>query len=300
MVAARRAVLVPALLALLSLAACAPGADTPAPADAEAATSVVPSPTFPEASAVEAEPPEAAEASPPPAQPRPDWLGTRPLPLRPDGFGEVTPTPGELRDRRLVTPDHLPPPTTEDFTASVTTVPDDVVARSTWTSGCPVAREDLRYVTVAHWGFDERVHTGELLLHHTVAEDVVGVFEQLHAARFPIEELRITAPAELDAHPTGDGNNSGGYVCRASRGSTKWSEHAMGLAVDLNPFHNPYLKGDVVLPELASAYTDRAWHRPGMIQPGDVVVQAFAGIGWGWGGDWTSAKDWMHFSQSGR
>ena len=69
--------------------------------------------------------------------------------------------------------------------------------------------------------------------------------------------------------------------------------------VDINPFHNPYLKGDLVLPELASAYIDRTDVRPGMIQPGDVVVEAFAAIGWAWGGDWNSLKDWMHFSASG-
>jgi hypothetical protein len=252
------------------------------------------------APSVEASPELTAPALPPGVEPRPDWLGTRPLPLRPDGFGEIQPTPPDLADRRLLTPDHLPAPASDAFASSIGPVPPDVVARSTWTEGCPVALEDLRYVTVAHWGFDERPHTGELLLHESVADDVVGVFSQLHGARFPIEELRITTMAELDAHPTGDGNNSGGYVCRASRGSSEWSEHAAGLAVDLNPFHNPYAKGDVVLPELASAYVDRADHRPGMIQAGDVATTAFAGIGWEWGGNWRSAKDWMHFSKSGR
>ncbi len=252
----------------------------------------------PDAGAAE-EPPAVAEAGPDLV--RPDWLGTRLLPLRPDGLGEIQPTPPELEVRRLPTVDHLPPPPSDEFVATVEPVPDAVLARSTWGPACPVDVDDLRYVTVAFWGFDERPHTGELLVHARVAGGIVEVFRRLHEARFPIEEMRITTPAELDAHPTGDGNNTGSFTCRQSRaGSSAWSEHAYGLAVDLNPFQNPYVRGDIVLPELASAYVNRDWRRPGMIHAGDVVVQAFAAIGWKWGGYWGSAKDYMHFSHNGR
>jgi hypothetical protein len=159
---------------------------------------------------------------------------------------------------------------------------------------------DLRYVTVSFWGFDGHPHTGELLVHATVAEDIVTVFARLHEARFPLEEMRITRADELDAPPTGDGNNTGSFVCRPTRGSSSWSEHARGLAVDVNPFHNPLVREGVVLPELATAYADRDLHRPGMIQPGDAVTEAFAAIGWQWGGTWRSMSDWMHFSHNGR
>jgi hypothetical protein len=177
---------------------------------------------------------------------------------------------------------------------------EDVLARSTWSPDCPVDRSELRYVTVAFWGFDEQPRTGELLVHTDVADDIVEVFRRLHGARFPIEEMRITRPDELDAPPTGDGNNTGAFVCRPSRGSAAWSEHAYGRAVDINPFHNPYVRADLVLPELASAYADRSHMRPGMILPGDEATRGFAAIGWAWGGNWRSVKDWMHFSRDGR
>ena len=247
-------------------------------------------------------PPEVAPAEPEvDSRPeRPAWLGTRPLPLRPDGFGEVLPTPPELADRRLPTPDLLAPPAGDQFAFTTVAVPDDIAARSTWGPDCPVALDDLRYVTVSHWGFDDRPHTGELLVHAGVVDDVVEVFRRLHEVRFPVEEMRIARSDELDAHPTGDGNNTSAFVCRPSRGTTSWSEHAYGRAVDINPFHNPYLRRDVVLPELASAYADRSSVRPGMILAGDVVTTAFAGTGWGWGGEWRSSKDYMHFSLNGR
>jgi D-alanyl-D-alanine carboxypeptidase len=231
---------------------------------------------------------------------RPDWLGTRLLPLRPDGFGEVLPTPPELVDRRLPTVDLLAPPADGRFTATVTQVPDDVVARSSWQPACPVGLNELRYVTVVFWGFDDGAHTGELLVNAAVADPMVEVFRRLFDARFPIEEMRIIRTEEIDAHPTGDGNTTTSFVCRPAVGSGNWSRHAYGLAVDINPFHNPYIKGDLVLPELASAYLDRDSVRPGMIVEGDPVTAAFGDLGWGWGGRWRSLLDYMHFSDNNR
>lgn len=230
----------------------------------------------------------------------PDWLGTRPLPLRPDGFGEVVPTPPELVDRAFATVDLLEPPDGEIFESSVGAVPPDVLDRSTWDPACPVGVEDLAYVTVSHWGFDGVPHTGELLVNAGVADDIVEVFSRLYDARFPIEQMRVIRADELDAPPTGDGNITTAFVCRPAVGSTSWSMHAHGLAIDINPFHNPYLKGDLVLPELASAYTDRDTVKAGMITEGDEVTTAFDDIGWHWGGRWSTLADWMHFSTNNR
>jgi hypothetical protein len=170
---------------------------------------------------------------------------------------------------------------------------------ATWSPACPVRLADLRYLTVSFRGFDGRAHTGELVVHRRVADQVVSVFARLYRASFPIEEMRLVTTADLEAHPTGDGNNTAAYVCRAARKQTRWSAHAYGLAVDVDPFQNPYRRGDLVLPELASAYLDRGRVRPGMIRAGDVVTRAFAAIGWTWGGTWRSPVDLMHFSATG-
>jgi hypothetical protein len=231
---------------------------------------------------------------------RPDWLGTRLLPLRADEFGEVQPTPAELVDRRLETPDVLPPPAGDVFESTLGPIPSEVLARSSWREDCPVGLDDLVYLTMSHFGFDGEFHTGEMIVNVSVGEDIVGVFRALHEARFPIEQMRVITAEEIDAHPTGDWNDTTSFVCRPAVGSGRWSQHAYGLAIDINPFHNPYLKGDLVLPELASAYLDREDIRAGMIVSRDVVDEAFAEIGWPWGGRWSSLKDWMHFSQSGR
>jgi hypothetical protein len=232
-----------------------------------------------------------------------DWeLGAHPLPLRSDGLGEMGPTPPELVDRRFPTRDLLAPPEDDRFHSTIGPVTPAIRERmgKTWSPACPVGLDDLRYLTLSFRGFDGLAHTGELVVAAGEAEEVVSVFAALFAADFPIEEMRLPTTADIDAHPTGDGNNTAALVCRATTGGSSWSAHAYGLAIDVNPFNNPYEKGDVVLPELASSYLDRSRHRPGMIQPDSLVVREFARIGWSWGGSWSTLKDYQHFTATGR
>ncbi len=185
------------------------------------------------------------------------------------------------------------------FRGSAGPVPDEVAARSTWHAGCPVALDDLAYLTVTIRGFDGRPQAGELIVHEDVAGDILSVFESLFDAGFPIEELRVTSMEDLARRPREKANVSESYVCRPVTGGSGWSQHAYGLAIDLNPFQNPYVRGEVVLPPGSDAFLDRTLLRPGMITDGDEVVGAFASIGWGWGGHWDSLSDWQHFSRSG-
>lgn len=253
-----------------------------------------PSPTPTPTESLTPHPVRAIQTEPPP------WLGKRVLPTTPAGYGVVEPTPEELRDREFTLPDKLPELPGTGFAARVETAPPEVIKRSTWRPGCPVSAHQLSWVQLTFWGFDHERHTGELLVNRSVADKVVRVFRELFKDHFPIEEMAITTKAEQKAPPTGDGNDTSAFNCRPTRGSTTFSQHAYGLAIDVNPFQNPYSKGDLVLPELASAYLKRSWDRPGMIAPGGPVVRAFAGIGWGWGGSWHSLKDRMHFSANGR
>lgn len=233
---------------------------------------------------------------------RPSWLGTRVLPLGPDGEnGVVQPTPAELVGRAFETVSLLPPPSNPGaFEATIQSIPVEVLSRSSWTAECPVAVDELRYLTMSIYGFDGQFNTGEMIVNAAIADDVVALFRELHDARFPIEDMVITAAEEIEDPPTGDGNRTSSFECRPAVGSNSWSQHAFGLAIDINRFQNPYIKGELVLPELSSYYLDRSLHEPGMIQEGDVVTEAFDALGWGWGGRWNSLKDWMHFSQNGQ
>ncbi len=283
----------------LALAGCAATTErepAEAPVSADARPSSAPPVGTPTGSGEPTEPTEPAETAGPTYS---TWaLGASPLPVGPDGFGEVRRTPPSLRERRYPSRDLLPPPSGPAFASTVGPVTPALRRRMgrTWSPQCPAALTDLRYVTVSFRGFDGAAHTGELVVAASAARDVVSVFAALYDADYPIEEMRLPTTADLDAPPTGDGNNTAALVCRPSTGQTQWSAHAYGLALDLNPFLNPYQRGDLVLPELAGSYLDRGWRRPGMVHADGLVVREFARIGWSWGGAWSTLKDYQHFS----
>jgi hypothetical protein len=171
-----------------------------------------------------------------------------------------------------------------------------------WHPGCPVGLHDLRVVTVRYLGFDGATHAGPLVLNERVAEDVLGVFRRLYRHDFPIKRVALARKwhptRRRDWFDTHDVTAS--FNCRPVTNGTSFSEHSYGWAVDINPLQNPYINADGVLRRAAKAFVDRSQDVPGMIHPGDGVVRSFARIGWGWGGDWLSLKDYMHFSLTGR
>lgn len=192
-----------------------------------------------------------------------------------------------------------PPP---GFFAEIKPIDEAVAAgmESSWRPGCPVPLSDLRLVQVDYWGFDGREHRGELVVNAAWAEGIVSVFEELFAARFPIEQMVLIDAYRGDDDRSMAANNTSAFNCRYVAGTTRWSEHAYGRAIDINPVQNPYLRGDIVSPPAGADYLDRSLEEPGMIHSGDPVVATFAGIGWTWGGDWTNSKDFQHFSATGR
>ena len=190
----------------------------------------------------------------------------------------------------------------EGFAATVHRIGPAAARRMTsWHAGCPVPLDQLRMVTIRHWGFDGRVHSGRIVVHADVARRVVTVFRRLFEARFPIERMApVEAYGDDDARVMA-ANDTSGFNCRAATGQPGvWSEHSYGRAIDVNPVQNPYVDGATVLPEAGRVYLDRSAVRPGMIRDGDVVVRAFAAIGWAWGGHYRSLKDYQHFSVTGR
>jgi hypothetical protein len=243
-------------------------------------------------------PPTTSPTTTPPLT-RPRWLGLRALETRPDGSYKPVDTPPQLLNRSFPTENTLPPPPDEEFHWSISPFEGEPLERSTYKEDCPVPAKELLYLTMSFWGFDGLHHTGEMVVHGDSADNITQVFSQLHAARFPIEEMRLVTPADLTGISSGDTNNTTAYVCRSVTGGRRWSDHALGTAIDVNPFHNPYKRGEIVLPGLAADYLDRESPQPGMILRDNVVVNAFADIGWSWGGDWVTVTDYQHFSLSG-
>jgi hypothetical protein len=172
--------------------------------------------------------------------------------------------------------------------------------------GCPVGLSDLRVLTVTHWGFDGRAHTGRLIVNGAAAPALARVFGRLYKLHFPIRHLTLAAAYGPVRDRPRDGDPSGSFECRQAvpspcvggTGTGTWSMHAYGLAVDLNPVENPYVGCGQSRDPTARRYRDRSRHRKGMVTR--RVIGAFGAEGWGWGGSWTgNTKDYMHFSSTG-
>ena len=171
---------------------------------------------------------------------------------------------------------------------------------SSWHPGCPVAIHDLRLLRLDYWGFDRTVHRGRLIVHRRQARDVRRVFAKLFYLQFPIRRMRLIDAYGGSDHRSMEANNTSAFNCRFVAGTTTWSMHAYGKAIDINPVRNPYVSGSHVSPAVGARYADRSLDAKGMIHDGDAVVRAFAAEGWGWGGNWASPKDYQHFSANGR
>jgi D-alanyl-D-alanine carboxypeptidase len=173
--------------------------------------------------------------------------------------------------------------------------------RWSWRPGCPVDVGRLRLLKADYWGFDRRVHRGELVVHRDHARRILGVLERLFKAHYPIQRMRLVDAYRGDDDRSMAANNTSGFNCRKVSGSTHWSEHAFGRAVDLNPLRNPWVTGSGrVSPPAGRPWANRARAGAAMIRPGDKVVRAFAAIGWRWGGYWSGSRDYQHFSATGR
>jgi hypothetical protein len=183
-----------------------------------------------------------------------------------------------------------------EYRPVVTAVTEQAVARS-WRPGCPVHPDDLRAVEVDYVDFTGGHRRGTLVVHETVADDIAAVFGRLYAARYPIEVIEPVDVHAGDDNASMAANNTSAFNCRAVTGGTRWSDHAYGMALDINPIQNPYQAGTTILPPAGVDHLDRAAYHPAMIRPGDVVQTAFADIGWRWGGDYRTIRDYHHFER---
>jgi hypothetical protein len=168
-----------------------------------------------------------------------------------------------------------------------------------WRPGCPVGPSQLRVLSVGFVGFDGQDHQGELVVAASVAPAVARAFDQLRQDRFVIARMQPVATFGGDDDASMAADNTSGFNCRPVAGTRRWSTHAYGTAIDINPIENPYVQRGRIDPPAGSAFLNRADVRPGMLVDGGPGVRAFEAIGWGWGGRW-SQPDHQHVSASGR
>ena len=194
----------------------------------------------------------------------------------------------------------------EPYTASVHPIGSRLRARMQYSHhpGCPIALTDLRYLQMTYVGFDGTAHTGEMVVHEKYAAAVVALFHRLYYARWPIRRMRLVDDYRGDDERSMAANNTSGYNCRPIAGREAWSDHAYGAAIDINPVQNPYITSAGIHPGSAARFaaiprTSTSLVPAGAIQEGDIVLRAFAQIGWAWGGYFANHTDYQHFYAAG-
>lgn len=177
---------------------------------------------------------------------------------------------------------------------------DRIYGRS-YKDNSDVSYEDLRYVRVLYWGFDDEVHYGELIVNQYIAEDIVEIFRELYDVKYPIERMVLVDEYDADDNTSMAADNTSSFNYRNVDGTKHLSLHSYGLAIDINPKYNPYVRTinhqTVVLPDNGTKYADRSLDCPYYIDTEDACYKAFIKHGFTWGGAWKHSKDYQHFQK---
>lgn len=183
-------------------------------------------------------------------------------------------------------------------------IPEEVKLRingKSYGEDCTIPYEELRYVRVLHWGFDKKTHLGEMIVNKAIAQDVVDIFKELYEIKYPIEKMVLVDEYDADDNKSMADNNTSAFNFRMIDGTDKISQHGYGVAIDINPLYNPYVrkvnKKTVVTPKNGKKYADRSLDCEYYIQKDDPCYKAFISRGFTWGGEWKSSKDYQHFEK---
>ncbi len=167
-----------------------------------------------------------------------------------------------------------------------------------------VSYDDLRYLSVLYYDFNGEVQTGELICNKGIAQDLVEIFYELYRNEYQIEKIKLIDEYQGDDTASMADNNTSCFNYRVVDGTTSLSKHALGCAIDINPFYNPYVvynhgaDGETYIsPAGSEIYADRSREFPYKIDENDLCCRLFKEHGFIWGGNWNSCKDYQHFQK---
>lgn len=171
-----------------------------------------------------------------------------------------------------------------------------------WRQSCPVHLDDLRYINVNHLNFNGQTVSGEIIVHKEVADDIVNIFAELYAIGYPIRQMRLVSDFGANDWQSIEADNTSAFNCRPITGNKKkWSKHAYGKAIDINPLENPYINRKGHISHKASWKYKKRVHsvntpeNKALLLKNDKATKIFKNYGWIWGGDWSTIKDYQHF-----
>ena len=179
-------------------------------------------------------------------------------------------------------------------------IPPEIEARmrgASYPEGAEIKLDDLRYLKLSYIDFEGSPQVGEMVCNKAIADDLVAIFRELYEARYPIRSIRLIDDFGGDDEASMAADNTSCFNYRKKTGMRELSKHAQGLAVDINPFENPYVRPSRIRPAEAKAFADRSKDFPHKIDKEDLCYKLFRAHGFSWGGTWRSVQDYQHFEK---
>lgn len=172
-------------------------------------------------------------------------------------------------------------------------------------SSIKISYDDLRYLTIKYYDFNGTIQDGEIICNKAIAEDLIDIFYELFINEYQIEKVRLIDEYNGDDDLSMADNNTSCFNYRTIANSTTLSNHALGMAIDINPFYNPYIVfggnsdgSDYIVPAGSETFCDRSLDFNHKIDKDDLCYKLFIEHGFSWGGNWNKSKDYQHFEKS--
>jgi len=153
---------------------------------------------------------------------------------------------------------------------------------------------ELTLIPVRYYSTDNKIHMGQLLTNKEIADNLIEIFDFILKLKFPIAHVIPIVKYDWDDNKSMTDNNSYSFCYR----NTEFSKHAIGMAVDINPFFNPMRwKDDYkyrVNKPIGAVYNPA---RQGTFSASNPVVLEFEKHGFRWGHNFTTKFDDHHFEK---
>lgn len=190
-------------------------------------------------------------------------------------------------------------------TFSIDTISDAVFQRmwgKSYKKDCTLPRSELRYLRITHYDGSGKIKTGEIVCNKRISNDLLEIFQELYNNKYPIERVQMIDDFQADDNLSMEANNTSCFNYRTIAGTQKLSNHSLGMAIDINPLYNPYVRKRkdgklIVQPEKGRKYANRELPTIYRINKDDLCYKLFLRHGFRWGGSWMNSKDYQHFEK---
>ena len=214
--------------------------------------------------------------------------------VTPEHVGKFDPTASAAFDRTIYAYGFYYEPLSDEIKEKITGV--------SFHENDNITYDDLRYLNVLYVDFEGNTQKGEIICNKAIADDLVEIFKELYDNKYQIDKIRLIDEYGGDDDLSCDDNNTSCFNYRVVGGTDSLSKHALGLAIDINPFQNPYITYpngvERISPVGSEPYADRSSGLPHMILEGDLCYNLFIEHGFTWGGHWKTLKDYQHFQKT--